>query len=234
MKTEIAYIYVLKDPITLEVRYVGKTVKPKNRLLNHISEAKNSKYHNHRLAWIRSLLMIEEMPIFEVVKICKLSEFKKYEKFYIEKYDFSILTNSDKSGQGNINRKKDVIDRIKKKMSREVYVYDLNGEFLKKFCSVREASRRLSISHASISRCCNGIWKHTSGYIFKYDKCEVSSIENPNAVKKRVGEIINGKIINEWDSIMDCSRDTGIDNGNISRICNGKRPHYKKRVFKFL
>lgn len=32
---------------------------------------------------------------------------------------------------------------------------------------------------------------------------------------------------------MDCSRDTGLDNGNISRVCGGKLPKIKERIFRF-
>lgn len=50
-------IYVLKDPDTNEIRYVGKTIKPlDSRLANHIYHAKKPKHRNKRLNWIRSLL----------------------------------------------------------------------------------------------------------------------------------------------------------------------------------
>ena len=41
--TEIAYIYALLDPRDNEVRYIGKTTQPKNRLSGHIRECKNIK-----------------------------------------------------------------------------------------------------------------------------------------------------------------------------------------------
>lgn len=30
---------------------------------------------------------------------------------------------------------------------------------------------------------------------------------------------------------MECSRQTGIDNGNISRVCSGKLKHIHNRIF---
>lgn len=41
-------IYVLKHPDTLEVRYVGKTVRSLSRRLgNHIANAKGNKHNKH-------------------------------------------------------------------------------------------------------------------------------------------------------------------------------------------
>jgi len=45
------FIYALKDPITLEIRYIGKSNAPKERYTRHLREAKN-KPNNHRLCWI--------------------------------------------------------------------------------------------------------------------------------------------------------------------------------------
>ena len=89
--------------------------------------------------------------------------------------------------------------------------------------------------HSHISRCCNGIFKHTGGYIYSYDKnSKIEKVLIPNSVRKFVIEIDkNGNIINEWKSLMDCSRETKIDNGNISRVCNDKLKSTKGRIFKF-
>lgn len=46
-------IYTLKHPDTLEVRYVGKTVRSLSRRLgNHIANAKGNKHNKHLSNWI--------------------------------------------------------------------------------------------------------------------------------------------------------------------------------------
>lgn len=235
MKTDIAYIYALLDPRDNQVRYIGKTTNPKNRLSGHITECKKDNVTHYRAMWIKSLIRENLKPSIKFLKICPLSEFSKYETEYINLYKNNKLTNSDETGQGNVNRVKDVIDRMLKPKSREVYQYDLDGNFLYKYKSVREASRVLSIDHSYISRCCNGIYKHTQGFIFRYNEIIVTKVSNPNAVKKSVIEIDNiGNKIGEWVSIMECSRDTGIDSGNLSKVCNGKIKSIKGRFFRFL
>ena len=232
---EIAYIYALIDPRNNEVRYIGKTIHPKKRLSHHISECKRNNVLHYRSNWIKKLLSLDMKPLLKILKICSLSEFEEYEKYYIKFYKGSRLTNSDETGQGNIGRKKEVIERIKAKTSRKVYKYNLDGIFLNEYKSVREASRLLNLSHSNISRCCNYISKHCGGFIFRYEKTnDINPVLKPNAVKKSVIEIDEfGNKLDEWISIMECSRCTGIDNGNISRVCNGLFKSIKGRYFKF-
>lgn len=49
--TELTFIYALADPLTQEVRYVGKSVNPQRRLLAHLQETGDSA----KVQWIRGL-----------------------------------------------------------------------------------------------------------------------------------------------------------------------------------
>ncbi len=57
---------------------------------------------------------------------------------------------------------------VEDKRSKIVYQYDLDGLLLATFSSAREASRHLGIGLSSITRCCRGERKQTSGYKFSY------------------------------------------------------------------
>jgi len=221
--TEIAYIYALLDPRNNEVRYIGKTTQPKNRLSGHIGECKNVKSLHYRAKWIISLLNKELQPIIKFLKICPLSDFVKYETEYIQLYKNDKLINSDETGSGNVGRKKEVLDRQSKSSGRVVYQYDLDGNFIQEFRSVRFAADCLNLSHSNISRSCNGLFKHTGGFIFRYEKVIVEKIDNPNAIKKSIIEVdVLGNEIEKWNSLMECSRDTGLRNEAISKLCNKK------------
>jgi hypothetical protein len=232
MKTDIAYIYALLDPRDNEVRYIGKTINPTKRLSEHLADSKRE--YNYRSMWIKSLLKEDLKPLIKFLKICPLSDFVKYETEYIKLYKNDKLTNSDETGQGSVGRRQEIIDKVSKKMGRIVYQYDLDGNFIKEYKSVRDAAKLLSLSHSNISRSCNGISKHAGGFIFRYDKVFVEKLNDPNAVRKLVVELDElGNEIGKWGSIMDCSRDTKIDNSNISRVCNGVRKSTGGRYFKF-
>ena len=58
--------------------------------------------------------------------------------------------------------------KVEDKRSKVVYQYDLDGILLATFGSAREASKVLGIGLSSITRCCRGERKQTSGYKFSY------------------------------------------------------------------
>ena len=58
--------------------------------------------------------------------------------------------------------------QVEDKRSKIVYQYNLDGLLLTTFSSAREASKQLGIGLSSITRCCRGERKHTSGYRFSY------------------------------------------------------------------
>ncbi len=55
------------------------------------------------------------------------------------------------------------------KTSKKVNQYDLNGNFIKQFNSIREAERSLNTnSCTNIYRVCKGKYKQSQGYVWKY------------------------------------------------------------------
>ena len=61
-------IYVLKHPDTLEVRYIGKTIRTlSKRLGNHVANAKGNKHNKHLSNWILKLLEENKRPIIELL-----------------------------------------------------------------------------------------------------------------------------------------------------------------------
>lgn len=51
---------------------------------------------------------------------------------------------------------------------KKVCQYDLQGNFIKEWESVVEASKKLKLSQGNISSCCRGERKTTGGYMWKY------------------------------------------------------------------
>ena len=229
--TNITYIYGLYDFNEPNIiKYIGKSNNPKKRLSFHKWERKTNQL-TKKINWIKS---VDGKISMKILKICPLSDYELHETFCIKLYKSDKLTNSDETGKGNKNKAKEIV--LEKKLSKKVYQFDINGNFIKEFKSARETGRLLNIHHSHIIRCCNNIIKHTNGFIFKYNKDEkIISIINPNAMKKTVIEYDRkGNKINEWKSLMDCCRETKIDNGNLSKVCNNKLPSIKGRFFKFI
>lgn len=92
-------IYVLKHPDTLEVRYVGKTIRTLSRRLgNHVANAKGNKHNKHLSNWILKLLEENKRPIIELLEECNYDNWEEREKYWISYY--SNLINLTKGGDG--------------------------------------------------------------------------------------------------------------------------------------
>lgn len=78
-------IYVLIDPFTKEIKYVGKTIcDPKKRLAGHIDEARQKE--GEKSKWIKKLLSKKATPIIKVIDQVNESEWEDWEKYYIKSY----------------------------------------------------------------------------------------------------------------------------------------------------
>ena len=56
-------IYILKDPITNDIRYVGKSDNPDKRYLSHINENRNNTYKEN---WIKRKRFIPSPIVMEL------------------------------------------------------------------------------------------------------------------------------------------------------------------------
>jgi group I intron endonuclease len=98
--TRPTFIYVLKESVDGEVRYVGKTIqKPQKRLKNHLSD----KEINHRTNWINSLLLQGLEPIMEIIETVPYDQdWVEREKYWIKYYRDAgcNLVNATDGGDG--------------------------------------------------------------------------------------------------------------------------------------
>lgn len=94
-------IYGLIDPRhPAEVRYVGKTIAPKRRLIHHISYARREK--THKANWIKGLLADGVKPEMVIIGVTTKEEWPSLERRMIAelKAEGMRLTNLTAGGEG--------------------------------------------------------------------------------------------------------------------------------------
>lgn len=93
------FIYVLKEPDTGEIRYVGKTDDAKKRLRTHIASRTR---RCHRVCWIQSLVKRGLGPILEIIDEVLVTEWQAWEAAYIQFFleEGCDLVNSTLGGEG--------------------------------------------------------------------------------------------------------------------------------------
>lgn len=96
------YIYGLLDPFTFKVRYIGKSIRPKQRLTNQCNE----KSKTHRCNWIQNILRCGRKPIQIILQeLDDKDDWQKVERrwiFVAKKYGWSLVNTTD-GGDGVLN-----------------------------------------------------------------------------------------------------------------------------------
>lgn len=246
---ENVYIYALIDPRDNQVRYIGKSNDAKKRYKNHFNSSRDK--NTHKRNWINSvrrdgfkpeLLILDEVPI---------NKWQWWETFYISLYktygfklvnytrggDGSTFGNKGSFKKGDIPHNKGVACKEETKQKiRENYTpnkgsykkiiqFDLFYNIIKRYDCISDAVRESSgfFANSKIGDCCSGRRKHHRGFIWKYDDGSEIIKEKIVLLKKEVIQYdMELNEINNFNSIKDASKNTGIFEGGIIKCCKGK------------
>jgi hypothetical protein len=113
----------------------------------------------------------------------------------------------------------------KKKTSKKISQYDLNGNLIKEWGSIQQASKELNINPSGISSACRGELKTSSRFIWKFvgDTDFSKNIEPNKTTAKKVFQYnLNGNFVKEWGSMVEASKALNVSESQISRVCRGK------------
>lgn len=200
-------IYALIDPITLKIRYVGRTVRSlPMRLSQHVHCAKTGRLKTHKEDWIRSLLKINSRPYIRLLKkVIGWSESYNVETAIINRYRHRLLNHDDR-GEGCLNRNlsQDSRNKISSTLTefyktggrnaarKIVYCYNEDGSFYKEYPSIRAAGEDLGLYFKTISKHLNGVIKRR--YLRKGKQFSFIKVERMHNFKDKVlppiGEIL--------------------------------------------
>ena len=164
-------IYYLEDPITNEIRYIGRTKNNlKARLRGHLATAKKNKFKTKKDNWILSLYKQNLRPI--IMPILQIegwteSYLKEQEliKYHIDK-QFNLVNLHDR-GEAHLLRnisdeqKKKISDKVKLLHKQGIYdsrgksitIYDLNGYKIQSFKNSRLAAEYIGVSTKHVENC---------------------------------------------------------------------------------
>jgi hypothetical protein len=233
-------IYVLKDPFTLEIRYVGKTVvKLSTRLSGHKDDTKRPT--NHRLFWFKSVLAKGSLPLIEEIDFCPWSESQALEIKYIKEFrekGYRMVNTSD-GGEGTLGLKRRpesnrLNSNTQRAKSKPVYQYTLAGLFVQQFRSSRDARDITGINAHTINCCCNFVKKTAGGFIWSYLDAEsidfskythlkvtINVTENNSFKKKQRQVLITTLTGNQFiaKSLTEAAILTEVSKATICRNC---------------
>lgn len=251
-------IYSLNDPNTNEVKYVGKTVSP---LSKRLSSHYRDKSHSYKTHWICSLKDENLKPIIKLIEICSEDNWEEREKYWISYYrKITNLTNYLDGGQGqqkgykhtdeakekirlaSIKNKKgkfykgqkfsdEINNKRKIALKKKIYQYDLDGNLIKKWYGIIDASDELGIDKNNIRSVLTGRSLTACGFIWSY---EDKIIELKNKKTNREIFSVNSETneVEYYNSISECAKILKIERKHIENSLRSGTIKFNK-IFKY-
>lgn len=159
-----------------------------------------------------------------IIKVCRGKHHSH--KGYIWRYEddnSEVLSHSD-------------IIKSSEDRKRAILQYGLDGQFLNYYESASEAEILTGVSIGSIRRACQDIKFTAGGYRWQFADDNIGNNSGKRIQHKRgVAQYdFNGNLINTFESIVDASKQTGIERTSIYRCCNGKSKTGSGFIWKYL
>lgn len=116
---------------------------------------------------------------------------------------------------------------------KAVCQYDINGDFIQTFPSIREAVRKTGVDRQQLSACCNKTALSAGGFFWCFADGEVQSkvvvpqnnIANNNSSSKYLQYSIDDVLLGEYENSNQL-KEAGYDVRNVRRCCNHIRKTY--------
>jgi len=201
------FIYTLSDPISNEIKYVGKTKDLKDRLQRHMRDS----YLNEltlKNNWLKKLKNNNLKPIMEVLDQGDENNIDELEIYWIGQLKtWGIkLKNGTKGGDGYdwTGRKHSEESVQKMKMNhplrKTICQYSIEtDELIAQFDSSHEAEEKTGLCRSHISRCCKGSNNYNSvgGYYFRY-KDNYFPYNRPSNKKCTINQYKDGELLFQY------------------------------------
>ena len=202
--------------------YIGSTANLYTRLYLHFSQLNKNKHSNPHLQFSYNKYGKENFK-YEIVLFCKDEELLEAEQWFIDnmKPSYNIRNKCVSTQKGIIWSKKSKEKLSKSKTKGPIYEYDLNGNFVKEWESVKEICTVLKytasvvryVLQGKINKCKNSIFTYTKesgvkAYEFKRpDQCHHKLIYKKDK---------QGNILKIYYGLKECAKDLGLKRGTIS------------------
>ena len=228
------YVYVYLDPrkkgefkygefkFKFEPFYVGKGKN--SRMYRHLKLNEHNNLKNNKIKKIFSSGM--SPIIIKIKENLSNEESLELEKTIIKSIGRKIkkngpLLNFKDGGESYIGYKHK--DEYIKNLEKPVIKYDLNGNVLGEYKSVKEAGEKNNIYPQTISQICSGeikIFKNKFIFMYKKDEFKRRKRKKKQYTVQRIDYNLN---IVEYDSLTEAANKNNLNLSKINAVCMGNR-----------
>ena len=205
--------------------YVGGSTNIGYRLKHHLWTLSNNRHHNRTMQNLFNKYGVEEM-FFELIENCSADCLIDREKYFIDtlKPYMNHILNPVKVVRDDVYRerlsnglKKAYANGLRPHNDKVVYMYDMEGNYLKMFDTCTSAANTFNKTDpAAICLCARGDNYTAYGYRWSYNKVKkLPSFRKKYAYKPVIQLTLNKVFMKEWGSAKEAETQLSIT--NISR-----------------
>jgi hypothetical protein len=234
------YIYILIDPRTESVRYVGKTNNPRLRFNVHTSRKFDKK--SHRDMWVKQLCELGLKPLMVIVEETNEDHWKERERFWQLHFESlgADLTNINECGYGPLGTCKtpEGLAAMRARMhalNQRVDVREKISQAQKaRFVNDPEYAEMMRNLHVGRKRSEETKQKMKQAHILRHKR---KREEGGGKERHKMSRIIDGLIDPEGNAVPAFSNirafcePLGLNPFHISSVISGKRPHHRGYTF---
>jgi hypothetical protein len=227
--------------------YIGQSNDIRRRILTYFEPKGGSSQVRLKASFNKYSI---DLHNFIILEECEESSLNERERYWQEYYNVlsksglncKMTTTLDKSGTLSDETKKLISGKTKgttktcQSTMKKIYQYSKDGTFLKEYISLREAERQTGVHSSSIVHSIKGrgFSKSAGGYLWSYDNLQ-SHFGHVGQIGKPIQQCsLDNKLIQEFDSICNASKQLNISKSGIIRCCKGKQKQCGGFTFKYI
>lgn len=253
----MVFIYTLSSSSNPnDIRYVGKTKNIKDRIRRHISNYYLNIEDNYKNRWIKSELSKGNKIIIDEIDLVQEESWKESEKYWIEQFKnwgFKLVNTTEggegiiltkeiinKRNESNIKRGSErIVERIIKYKIREEDGFWVGERTCKcgNIVHYKNILKRIILNYTlraeNQNRKCNFCKTAGEKNHFYGKKLNDGKLKQERYGKKILQFDLEDNLINEFNSIREASKKTGIDRKSISNCAKGIKGYNTAKGYKF-
>lgn len=172
-------IYQIENKVNSKV-YTGSSNNIKRRWQKHKALLRHNKHQNSHLqaAWNK---YGEDNFIFSIIELCSIDSLLDREQYFINtrnpEYNQTLVAGkvemtADRRRKLSYSITQAYKDGRMQKTIKTIYQYDLEGNYIREYASLGEASNALNISISNLSCAANGKCNIAGGYVWRFYKVD--------------------------------------------------------------